>query len=972
MHWSFMPVWLRYVLLCCLLVATQLGQPAKAQPPDSISIGIVADNEPYSSYGRNGAEGFSVDVLNKVSELTGIRFEYRVGSWTDIYSAFLRKELDAIDEVSWREDRVSKMLFTRPYHIRQTVIMHDANRPLPEVRQLSDLKGYRVGVLRDVYYLQSLRAAGLDLIEYSLQPEMIHALSFGWVDAIIGSEVTLSYFARQLGQLGLKPLGPAPLNGQDSEDFRIVVQKDAPALHRRLDDALAQIDPNWLRETQERWQEFGGRSLQERQVRLTPTQQSLLRRQGPLRVGLMRDYAPLSFEDGGQIQGLTVDILARMMDTTGLRAVPVVGQWHQLIELFQRGELDIMANISDLPERREYSRFTQPYHHVSVVGFSKSPDYRLTSKESLKGLRVGYGEGIFYASALHREIGNNAISFSDQASMFIALANGQVDLVLAALDNGNHWLRELGQKDVHIAGELTLDDVIREDLRFAIQPELEPLLPILNLALDGITPTERRVIENRWLGTQINTRPAAPSTVKLTATEKSFLDQRGSVLTLCTHQNWHPLEAVGPKGEHQGIGAGIMRLIEQRLGIETVLYPTASWKAALDALVARRCDLLATAATGSGLHNQSELEYTTPYYTVPTVVLSRIESPFITTMAELGNQPIGITLDFGQYHDLRLRHPNLNLVPVPTEADGLQKVQHGELYGYIGTLASTSQQLQDLRLANIRVVGRVPVDTTLAIATLKAEPALASLMQKAVSSISSVELNEIETEWRTVELKELTDYTLVWQIIAGSLVMMVAFLVWNRKLKQLNRKLAAANTQLARLSTTDPLTGLGNRARFEQTFQQTFQHCQRSGTTFMVAMVDADHFKDINDTYGHAGGDKCLSALADALRGHFQRTTDHVIRFGGEEFVIFAAIEHGSDIRQMLDSLRESIEMMDIPFESQIIRLTVSIGFHAGVPGKSSLPATWLQIADKTLYEAKNNGRNRVEGTFRETECGAS
>lgn len=961
-----MAVWLRCVLLCWLFVVVQTGQPVVAQSPTTISVGIVADNEPYSSYGRNGAEGFSVDVLNKVSELTGIRFEYRVGSWTDIYSAFLRKELDAIDEVSWREDRLSKMLLTRPYHIRQTVIMHDTNRPVPEIRQLSDLKGYRIGVLRDVYYLQSLRDAGLELIEYSLQPEMINALSFGWVDAIIGSEVTLSYFARQLGQLGLQPLGPAPLNGQESEDFRIAVQKDAVALQRLLDDALAQIDPNWLRETQERWQEYGGRSLHTPQVRLTRAQQALLRQQGPLRVGLMRDYAPLSFEDGGQIQGLTVDILARVMDATGLRAVPVIGQWHQLIELFQRGELDIMANISDLPSRRDYGRFTQPYHYVSVVGFTKSPDYRLTSKESLKGLRVGYGEGIFYEDALRREIGDNAISFSDQASMFIALANGQIDLVLAALNNGNHWLRELGQKDLHIAGELTLDDVIREDLRFAIRPELEPLVPILNLALDGITPTERRTIENRWLGAQLNARPATPSSVTLSATEKAFLEQRGNTLTLCTHQNWRPLEAVGPRGEHEGIGAGVMQRIKERLGLETILYPTASWKAALDALVARKCDVLPAAAAGSGLHNQSELEYTTPYYAVPTVVLSRIESPFITTLAELANQPVGITLDFGQYHDLRLRHPNLNLVPVATEADGLQKVQRGELYGYIGTLASTSQQLQDLRLANIRVIGRVPVDTTLAIATLKTNTVLTGMMQKAVSSLATAELNEIETEWRAVQLKERIDYTLVWQIILGTLIVMGIFLAWNRKLSHLNRKLAAANAQLALMSTTDPLTGLGNRARFEQTFEQTFQHCQRTGTPFLVAMVDADHFKDVNDTYGHAGGDKCLTALADALRAHFQRTTDQVIRFGGEEFVVFAPLEHGTDARQMLESLRESIEMMDIPFESKIIRLTVSIGFHAEIPKKSSLAATWLRMADKTLYEAKNNGRNRIEGVFEE------
>lgn len=951
--------WSKHLLFVCfaLLLHTGLVSTAQARP---VSVGIVADNEPYSSYGLNGAEGFSVDVLNKVSELTELQFEYRVGSWTDIYSAFLRGELDAIDEISWREDRAEKMLFTRPYHLRRTVIMHDGNRPLPNINQLSDLKGYRIGVLRDVYYLQTLRDAGLDLIEYSLQPEMTQALSFGWVDAIIGSEVTLSYFARQAGLVSLQPLAPVPLGGQEDEDFRIAVQSDDVALHKALDDALTEIDPNWLQATQERWQEFGGKSLQAPQFQLTPAQKAMLRQQGPLRVGLMRDYAPISFEDGGQIQGLTVDILSRVMDLTGLRAVPVIGQWSQLIELFQRGEIDIMANISDLPSRRSYSRFTLPYHFVSVVAFSTSSDYRLNQKEDLNGLKVGYGSGIFYENELRNQIGDKAIAFDDQASMFIALANGQVDLVLAVLDNGNHWIRELGLRNIHIAGELRLNDVVREDLRFAIRPELESLIPVINHALNGITPTELRVIENRWLGAQINTNGGQTDDIRLTEPEKIYLEQQNRLLTFCAHNNWMPLDGVGVKGQHEGIAAGFLQLAAQRLGLETRLYKTPTWKASLDALVAGKCDLLPSAAAGSGLQNQSELVYTSAYYSLPTVVLSRIESPFIATLAELDDKPIGITQDFGLYQDLRLRHPNLNLVTVSDEAQGLHRVQTGDLYGYIGTLATTSQQLQDLRLADIRVIGRVPMDTTLAIATSKSNTLLSGLMQKAVNSIGTDELNQIESSWRTVQLNERVDYTLVWQLTGGALLVLAIFVVWNRKLRSLNQELASANEQLAKVSRTDQLTGVGNRTSMEQRFEQVFQHCQRTGSPFLVAMIDVDHFKRVNDRWGHAAGDEGLKAVATTLRAHFQRNTDHIVRFGGEEFVIFTSATTDADLRQQLESLREDIEMMAIPFENEVLHLTISIGYCLKTPDKSSMAKDWLQAADKAMYQAKNQGRNRV------------
>lgn len=968
MHWPQ-----RLILICFLLCAPLLAVlPASSSAQNTVSIGIVADNEPYSSFGANGPEGFSVDILNKVSEISGVNFDYRVGSWTDIYAAFLRGELDALDEVSWREDRVRLMRFTRPYHLRRTIIMHDANRPLAAADSLADLKGKRIGVLRDVYYLHTLRDAGLDLIEYNLQPEMIQALSFGWVDAIIGSEVTLSYFARQKGLVSLQPIGPAPLGGQENEDFRIAVQPELTDLHQKLETALADIDPEWLENTREKWQEFGGKSLQAPQFQLTPAQKALLRQQGPLRVGLMRDYAPLSFEDGGQVQGLTVDILARIMDLTGLRAVPVVGQWSQLIALFQRGEIDIMANISDLPARREFSRFTQPYHFVSVVGFSQSPDFRLTRKEDLYGLRVGYGAGIFYADALHDALGKDAIAFDDQASMFVALANGQVDLVLAALDNGNHWIRDRGLRNIHIAGELHLDDIVREDLRFAIRPELEALVPVLNQALNGITPSEMRVIENRWLGAYFETSTNAAGTVMLSGVENAYLTQKNRTLTFCAHRDWMPLDGINAKGQHQGIASGFLRLVSRRLGIETRLYETASWRASLDALQAGRCDLLPGASNGSGLQNHSEITYSAPYYSLPTVLLGRIESPFITTLAELERSPIGITRDFGLFQDLRVRHPNLNLIPVANEAEGLRKVQSGELYGYIGTLATTSQQLQDLRLADIRVIGRVPMDTTLAVATVKGNPILAGIMQKVVGSAGADELNQIENQWRSVHLNAQVDYSLVWQLMAGALVLLLGFYAWNRKLRSLNRQLEQANAQLAELSATDQLTGLGNRTRFDQTYDILFQHCLRSATPFLVAMVDIDHFKRINDDYGHAAGDECLKVLAETLRSHFQRTGDHVIRFGGEEFVIFAAIASVSEAHNRLELMRVAVSAMPIQYETQVLHLTISIGYCLQTPTKKAVATHWLLAADQALYRAKSQGRNRVVQALSTGADGAS
>jgi len=338
-----------------LVTFSLLILPARAEParvPSPVTIGIVADNAPYSSLGSGGLRGFSIDILQELSRVSGVEFEYRVGSWSEIYAAFMRGELDVVDEISWREDRAEKMLFTRPYHLRQTVIMQDTSRPVPAVETLEDLKGLRIGTLTDIYYASILKESGLEVVEYGLQPDLVRALAFGWVDVIIGPEITLNYLARQQGFVNIKRLSAAPFAGQEIEDFRIAVHLDQPQLYQALDEGLAAIDPQWIDALRERWQEYGGRALQNSVFTLGTAQQAIVQQQAPLRVGFMTDYAPLSFEDGGRVQGLSVDILARVMDLTGLQATPVVDQWSVLIELLQQGEIDAIANISDLEERR--------------------------------------------------------------------------------------------------------------------------------------------------------------------------------------------------------------------------------------------------------------------------------------------------------------------------------------------------------------------------------------------------------------------------------------------------------------------------------------------------------------------------------------------------------------------------------------------------------------------------------------------
>ncbi|MCY1405446.1 putative diguanylate cyclase YdaM [compost metagenome] len=156
----------------------------------------------------------------------------------------------------------------------------------------------------------------------------------------------------------------------------------------------------------------------------------------------------------------------------------------------------------------------------------------------------------------------------------------------------------------------------------------------------------------------------------------------------------------------------------------------------------------------------------------------------------------------------------------------------------------------------------------------------------------------------------------------------------------------------------DPLTGLANRAAWSERLDKELLDRRHSGADLLLAMLDLDHFKHINDNYGHLAGDKVLKIVANELRKRL-RPTDFIARFGGEEFVLLVpATPLGTGVK-LAEALRGAVEACPFHFKSEPVTVTVSIGITAFKPGERSEQV--LQRADQALYRAKNAGRNRVE-----------
>jgi diguanylate cyclase (GGDEF)-like protein len=176
---------------------------------------------------------------------------------------------------------------------------------------------------------------------------------------------------------------------------------------------------------------------------------------------------------------------------------------------------------------------------------------------------------------------------------------------------------------------------------------------------------------------------------------------------------------------------------------------------------------------------------------------------------------------------------------------------------------------------------------------------------------------------------------------------------------------------LEKYAFIDALTEIPNRRRFDQTLEDEWHRAMRSETPLSLIMLDIDHFKHFNDTYGHGKGDECLRRVARAMERSLRRSSDFVARYGGEEFAVILPSASVDEASNVADQIRVAVNNLQIehsgsPVTSQV---TLSMGIATVIPNGTSKPKQLVTEADKMLYKAKESGRDSIMHTDLNSQC---
>ncbi len=271
--------------------------------------------------------------------------------------------------------------------------------------------------------------------------------------------------------------------------------------------------------------------------------------------------------------------------------------------------------------------------------------------------------------------------------------------------------------------------------------------------------------------------------------EKDYLKKKKTI-TMCVNPDLMPFEKV-ENGQHMGIIADYLKLVENKIKTPITLIPTKTWNESLEKSKNKECDILSLAINLP--QNNKHVNFTKPYLTTPLVIASNINTSFIDNISQIKNQIFAIEKDSIYKEMIELKHPNIQLAEVSNITIGLKAVESRKVSGFIGALSMVAYQIQNNYIGQLKITGKFDETLNLAVATRSDESILNNIFNKAIEDITPSQKQEILNKWVLVEYQKELDYSSLYKILAAAVILIFILILIYRQLllKKLNIRLNA-------------------------------------------------------------------------------------------------------------------------------------------------------------------------------------
>ncbi len=675
--------------------------------------------------------------------------------------------------------------------------------------------------------------------------------------------------------------------------------------------------------------------------------------QGAVRVHNESDWKPFNFNEAGKATGYSIDYMSLVAQKIGLTIEYISGpSWNEFLQMMKSGSLDVMVNIASTRERRNYLGFTEPYFITKTALFVLNSESSIADLDDLAGKKIGFTEGFFFGEFIRKSYPEiEIVTFDSTLDSLIGVEKGLVDAAIEVPVVAKRLLREAKLNSVKQGGVVT-DPRFITTFYIATRKDNRTLRSIIQKGMDAVSSDEELFIRQKW-------RIDETDSPLMSNDEKEYLAQLNG-LNVCVNPDRLPLEAVNIDGTLTGVSSEFLTLLKERMKIPLTIIQTKNWGETLQLAEKGECDLLPMVTKTK--ERREYLNFTSSWLSTPLVIATRQDQIYISNIKQVTNKKFGIVKGLATNEILRSAYPELKLVYVESVRDGLQKVKDGVLFGLIDTIPAISRTLQVDSITRVKISGDVGLNIDFAVAVRKGDEQLLAIVEKLLATIDNTQIANIYNRWLAVAYIDRFDYSRFWQLIAGFFILTCYLLYRYRRgaqitieLRQAHAKVEAMNLKLSEQARTDTLTKIANRLKIDEALYLELTRFERTHEMFSVILLDIDHFKQVNDNYGHHVGDQVLQSIAAILERN-TRGYDLTGRWGGEEFLVVCPATTQGGILSLAEHLRLAIMKNDY---KEVPQQTASFGVATVRDGDSVNDL--IGRADEALYRAKESGRNRVE-----------
>lgn len=521
----------------------------------------------------------------------------------------------------------------------------------------------------------------------------------------------------------------------------------------------------------------------ESSLNLTAEEQNWITNNPVVTVANEMDWPPFDYVDNGKPAGYSIDITRLIKQKTGLKIKFINGyNWHELLQQFKAGEIDVMPAIYINNERRKFTLFTRSYHSQPSVMVVHKSNKDIIDVGSLTGKNVAAIRGFTITSALEKIVSDiNVITVDNIIDGMKAVSLGEADAFIDSIGTVSYHLEHNYIPNLKIIGNLNNDELANPALHFGVAINNPILHSILDKSLGSISRNEKMTLEKRWINVSGSiSKKNVSKKIVLTPEQRLWLSEH-PVIRIGIDAAYAPYSSVGSDGNYIGIAPDFISLLSEKLGVTFEIVPDKTWPQILQGTKDHTLDLIATAVITED--RKSYLDFTQIYIPTPLVMMSRINDKRIKHASDIDDLTVALVEGYSSSVQVIKAHPNAKIYKVATPAEGLHAVSSGIADTYIGVVGVNIYQAQKQGITNLKIAGNYNVLTNGQRFAVRSDwSELTLILERALNSISEEERKVIFDKWINIPFVEQVDYSLFWQALVVFLVIISFLYIYNRQL----------------------------------------------------------------------------------------------------------------------------------------------------------------------------------------------